>query len=423
VPKSATTEKPLIDQERLLSRFLRHVQIDSSADPSADEYPSSSGQLTIGSVVAEQLRGLHLQDVEQDDHGLVWATVPATDGGDTATVALIAHLDTSPEAPADGVRPNVIRDYAGGDIELEHGAVIRQAETPELASLVGTALVTTDGSTLLGGDDKAGVAILVELAAHLMEHPELPHGPVRLLFTCDEEIGHGTDHIDLDKLGASVAYTLDGGGAGQLDTETFSADAAQVIFGGRNIHPAIAKDRMINAVRAASRFVDRLPFEGLAPETTTGRQGFIHPTAIEGGVGEVAVQLLLRSFETDELSRMAEQLRTLADGVAQEFPGLTVEVRTHRQYRNFREGLAKLPEALGLAEQAYANLGIPSQRAIIRGGTDGSQLTEKGLPTPNLSSGQHNIHALTEFVCLDEMVTATEHLVELLRLWSERSRS
>lgn len=416
-------ETPLINRRRLLERFLQYVQIESTANPAAHDYPSSTGQLRLGEQVLRDLQAWTLEDVHQDENGLVWATIPATDGGDSATIALIAHLDTSPEAPGGNVQPQIVENYAGGDILLPNGTSIRQDDTPELTNLIGSTLITTSGDTLLGGDDKAGVAIIVELAAHLMEHPHLPHGPIRLLFTCDEEIGHGTDKIDLEKLDATVAYTIDGGGAGQLDVETFSADAAQVTFRGRNIHPAIAKDRMINAVRAAAFFIEQLPRTTLAPETTAGRDGFIHPHGISAGVGEATVQLLLRSFETAELEQMADLLRNTLATTEREFPGLRGELTVHRQYRNFREGLGRLPAAVGLAEQAFKNLGRPCTKAIIRGGTDGSQLTEKGLPTPNLSSGQHNIHALTEFACLDEMIAASEHLVELLRLWSEHSKS
>lgn len=413
-----TTSSVSVDHARLLERFLRYARVDTTADPQAKQYPSSSGQRQLGALLLDELRGMGVEDPHQDQHGLVWATVPATDGGGTAAVALIAHLDTSPEAPGHDVRPQIVSPYAGGDLTLTNGDVISAQSTPELAKLVGKTLVTTDGTTLLGGDDKAGVAIIMELAQSLLENPQLPHGPVRLLFTCDEEIGHGTDKIDLDKLNATVAYTLDGGGAGMLDVETFSADAATVIFSGHNIHPALAKGRMVNATRAAADFVARLPRDRQTPETTEGRTGFIHPHAIAAGVGSATVELLLRSFQTSELQQFASQVQQLADAVASETPGLRVAVTVRRQYRNLAEGLQRLPAAVQLAEQAFRNLGRPCARTIVRGGTDGSQLTEKGLPTPNLSSGQHNIHALHEFVCLEEMVEATEHLVELLRLWS-----
>jgi len=406
-----------IHRQRLLERFLRYVRVATTADPTRDAYPSSAGQHELASLLCNELESMSADDAEVDQHSLVWATVPASDGGGSPTVALLAHLDTSPEAPGASVQPQVIGAYAGGDIPLASGAKISVASTPALEALVGKTLITTDGTTLLGGDDKAGVAIIMELAETLIENPHLMHGPIRILFTCDEEIGRGTDKIDLDKLDATVAYTLDGGGAGVIDEETFSADAATVRFIGRNIHPALAKGRMVNALRAACDFVSRLPRDHDTPETTEDREGFIHPHTIGGGVGEATVELILRSFETEDLATYADQIQRLATSIASETEGLSVEVDVRRQYRNLRDGLRELPEAIDLAEQAFANLGRSCTKAIIRGGTDGSQLTEKGLPTPNLSSGQHNIHAVTEFACLDEMAEAVEHLIELLALW------
>jgi tripeptide aminopeptidase len=409
-----------INRQRLLERFLRYVRVGTSADPSSDTYPSTSSQRELGRMICEELAAITVEDAHQDDNALVWGTVPATDGGTSPTVALVAHLDTSPEAPGCGVVPCVIECYEGGDLTLASGDLIEVSGCADLRSMVGKTLVTTDGTTLLGGDDKAGVAIIMELAQTLIENPHLMHGPVRVLMTCDEEIGRGTDKIDLNKLDATVAYTLDGGGAGVIDVETFSADAAIIRFIGYNIHPAIAKGRMVNAVRAASDFVASLPRDGCTPETTENRKGFIHPHSIHGGVGEATVELILRSFEASDLESYAERLRQLAKSIESHTPGLKTEVTIRRQYRNLRDGLKELPQAISLAKQAFENLGRPYTEAIIRGGTDGSQLTEKGLPTPNLSSGQHNIHSVTEFVCLDEMVEAVEHLVELLSLWSEQ---
>jgi tripeptide aminopeptidase len=370
-------------------------------------------------MLCDELSRMGITDALVDEHSLVWGTIPATHGGQSPVVALVAHMDTSPEAPSHRVNPQVIESYDGGVIRLENGNLISPDTSPTLGALVGKTLVTTDGSTLLGGDDKAGIAIIMEVAQVLMEHPSIAHGEVRVLFTCDEEIGRGTEKIDFVKLGATVAYTLDGGGTGVIDVETFSADAATVEFTGHNIHPAIAKGRMINAVRGAAEFVARLPSTHQSPETTDGRQGFIHPLAIRGGVGEATVELILRSFEAEDLIDYAEQLRKLALSVCHAMPGLTANVKTHRQYRNLREGLSRLPDAVGLAVRAFERLGITCHREIVRGGTDGSQMTEKGLPTPNLASGQHNIHSVTEFACLDEMITAAEHAIELLKLWGE----
>ncbi len=413
-----------INRQRLLDRFLRYVRVGSAANPNTDAYPSSPGQRQLGEVLCEELAAMSITDAHQDENALVWGTVPetlsATQAGSSPTVALLAHVDTSPESPGENVQPQIVEGYEGGDIHLPAGNTISVASSPDLENLVGKTLITTDGTTLLGGDDKAGVAIIMELAQTLIENPTLAHGPVKVLFTCDEEIGRGTDRIDLEKLAAMVAYTIDGGGSGVIDEETFSADAATVRFVGYNIHPAIAKDRMVNALRAASDFVAQLPRKTGTPETTSEREGFIHPHTISGGVGEATVELILRSFELEDLAKYADQIQSLASSIVAKTEGLSVEVDVRRQYRNLRDGLKDLPESITLAEQAFSNLGRSCSKAIIRGGTDGSQLTEKGLPTPNLSSGQHNIHAVTEFACLDEMVEAVEHLVELLSLWSQQ---
>lgn len=410
----------MIRTARLLDRFLRYVRIDTAADPASADYPSSRGQFELGRILLNELTALGLPDAHQDANGLVWATVPSTAGPGLPTVALLAHLDTSPEAPAQHVNPQVIEAYDGQAIELPSGLVLDSANSPTLAGLTGKTLITTDGTTLLGGDDKAGVAIIMEVAHHLLESPHLAHGPVRLLFTCDEEIGRGTDKIDLAKLGATVAYTLDGGGAGMIDVETFSADALRVTFIGNNIHPAIAKGQMVNSLRGAATFIAALPQQHCTPETTSGRQGFIHVHDVHGGVGRCEVDLILRSFQTEQLDAFAEEVVQAAQAACDSVPGLRTEIQRRKQYRNLAEGLKQLPEAVGLAQRAFENLGQRCELAIVRGGTDGSQLTEKGLPTPNLSSGQHNIHSLREFACLDEMVQAAEHLVELLRLWGEQ---
>jgi tripeptide aminopeptidase len=332
-------------------------------------------------------------------------------------------LDTSPEAPGANVSPRVIESYAGGDILLEYDdAKITVEHCPDLAGLVGKTLVVTDGRTLLGGDDKSGVATIMELAACLTTHPEIPHGPIRILFTCDEEIGHGTKYIPFSKIGARVGYTLDGSGIGDIDEETFSADLAIVRFNGKNIHPSIAKNRMVNAVRAAGHFLAILPTDHLSPESTHDRQGFLHPYDIHGGVGQATLHLILRDFDTQKLMDYRQLLDDLAVEVESAMPGLRIQVETRQQYRNMAEGLRKLPQAVALAEQAYAKLGIPSKRSIVRGGTDGAMLTEMGLPTPNLSVGQYNIHSVLEFACLDHMVSATELLIELIQLW-EQNRS
>jgi tripeptide aminopeptidase len=407
--------------ETLLDRFCRYVRIDTQADESAGTYPSSPGQLELGRLLVAELLAMGLGDAAQDEHGIVLATVPATVRRSAPAIAWIAHLDTSPETSGHGVKPVVHRDYGGGDLVLpgDPSKVIRVSESPELAKLKGATLVTTDGTSLLGADDKAGIAVIMEAAAYLASHPEVPHGPVRLCFTCDEEIGHGVDHLDLKKLGAVAGYTLDGGGVGEIDGETFSADLAVVTVRGINIHPSIGKGRMVNAVRLAGAFLDRLPWQTLSPETTDGREGFLHPYRIEGGVAEATMRILLRDFDTPRLAEHAALLRHAAALLQAEHPRARVDVQVTPQYRNMAEGLAKEPRALTFAEEAMRRVGLQPKRTIVRGGTDGSRLTELGLPTPNLSTGEHNLHSPLEWTCLEEMATAVRVLVELAKVWGE----
>ena len=410
-----------MNQERLLQRFLRYVQVHTTAIEQSGTYPSSPGQLILGAMLAEELRAMGASQVEQDRNGLVWGTIPANVKHQAPVLALNAHVDTSPETSGENVRPQVIRAYAGGDIALPGDAekVIRVTDNLELAALIGRTIITTDGTTLLGSDDKSGVAVIMELAEHLCEHSTIPHGVVKVLFTCDEEIGHGVDHVDLAKLGATVCYTLDGSGSGEIDVETFSADVAIVKVRGVNIHPSIGKGRMVNSLRAAGTFLDRLPRQGFSPETTEQREGFLHPYTIEGGVAETTIRILLRDFDTAGLTMQAELLRQLAIEVEREQAGTQIEVEVRKQYRNMAEGLLREPRAAKLAEQAFQRLNRPVRRTIVRGGTDGSQFTERGLPTPNLSTGEHNPHSPLEWTCLEEMTQAVEMLVELVQLWGQ----
>jgi tripeptide aminopeptidase len=412
-------EVPGMNAERLLERFLRYVQIDTTAGSPDQGYPSSPGQWELGKLLVEELTAAGLDDIRQDEWGLVWATLPANSRTAAPTIAFNAHLDTSPETTGLGVRPQVIRNYPGGDIVLpgDPKRVIRVADNAELNTLVGKTLITSDGTTLLGADDKAGLAVIVEAVAHLREHPELEHGPIRVLFTCDEEIGHGADHVDIADVGAVVCYTLDGFAADQIDFETFSADLATVTVHGVNIHPSVGKGRMVNALRGLGDYLSALPRDRLSPETTSDRQGFIHPYLMEGGVAQATAKILLRDFDESQLEAQRALLRELADQVAAALPGLEIDVKIAPQYRNMRAGLEREPRAVELVEQAMTRLGRSPKLTIIRGGTDGSLLTAKGLPTPNLSTGEHNPHSPLEWTCLEEMVQAAELVVELAQVW------
>jgi tripeptide aminopeptidase len=410
--------------QRLLDRFLRYVQIATDADDSTSDYPSSPGQWTLGKLLVQELKDIGIEDVVHDQFGLVYATLPAAGssaaGSSAPVIAFNAHLDTSPETSGAHVQAQVIENYAGGDIVLKGDSqkVIEVAECPALRNMQGRTLITTDGTTLLGGDDKAGLAIIMECVERLIENPSQRHAPLRILFTCDEEIGRGVQHVDLEQLGAHVAYTFDGDGAGNIDVETFSADVATVTVEGVNIHPSIAKDRMVNALRASAMFISRLPAE-MTPESTSGRQGFLHPYHIEGGVEKVTLKIILRDFETSNLEGQAELLRRLATETEVEVTGSKVKVDIRVQYRNLKEGLAKEPRAATVAKKAHEQLEFPFGLSIVRGGTDGSLLTEQGLPTPNLSSGQHNQHSPLEWACLDEMEQAVQVGLKILELWAD----
>jgi tripeptide aminopeptidase len=403
----------------LLDRFCRYVRIHTEAVEGAPTYPSSPGQMELGRMLLDELRELGLADAKQSEFGVVMATIPATVPG-KPTIAWIAHVDTSPETTGKNVKPIVHPNYNGKDIVLpgDSSKVIRVSESQDLLACVGKTLITTDGTTLLGADNKAGVAVIMDTAGYLLKHPEIPHGPLRIVFTCDEEIGHGVDHAHPSEIGAVVGYTLDGMAQGEIEAETFSADKAHVTIRGVNIHPSIAKGRMVNSIRLAGLFLDRLPRTTLTPETTEGRQGFIHPYRVDGWVAETQLHFLLRDFITAKLGEEAELLRMAAKTIEAEYPGAKIEVKVEQQYRNMADGMKTEPRAVEFAIEATRRAGMEPKLGIIRGGTDGSQLTAKGLPTPNLSTGEHNPHSPLEWTCLEEMQSAVRVLVELAQVWA-----
>lgn len=405
----------------LLERFCRYVRIDTEAKEDAGRYPSSPGQFELGKLLVEELKEIGLADVEQSEFGIVTATIPSTVRKDVPVVAFIAHLDTSPETSGKNVKPVVHENYDGRDLVLpgDPTKVLRPSEEPDLLKCVGKTVITTDGTTLLGSDNKSGVAAIVEAAKYLIERPEIPHGEVRVCFTCDEEIGHGTDHVDLKQLGAVVGYTLDGAGEGEIEAETFSADKATVTITGVNIHPSIGKGRMVNAIKLAARFLNELPGDALSPETTDGRDGFVHPYVVEGGVGEVKLHFILRDFVTDKLRDEERLLREIARKIMAAEPRAKIEIEVKEQYRNMADGMKGEPRAVEYAVEAMKRIGLKPHLGSIRGGTDGSLLTAKGLPTPNLSTAEHHFHSPLEWTCLEEMQTAATVVVELAKRWAE----
>ncbi len=403
-----------------LERFCRYASLNTQAVEDSGSYPSSPGQREFNRLLAGELKQIGCKDVNLDEHGILTATVPGNREG-VPVVAWVAHVDTSPETSGDGVRPQVHPHYDGGDIVLpgDPSKVLRPSEFPELKNVVGHTLVTTDGTTLLGADDKCGVATIVEAAERLLRDDTLPRGTLRLVFSCDEEIGAGTQHLDPERIGAQVAYTLDGEGLGSVDSETFSADLATLEVTGINTHPCAGKGRMVNAIRIASDFISRLPQTSMSPETTSGRQGFLHPYHLEGSVAHATAKIILRDFETEALGVQAALLESLAVALRAEHPKARIDLKVTRQYRNMRDGLLKEPRAIAYALQAMRRCGVEPKRTAIRGGTDGSSLTEMGLPTPNLSSGQHNFHSPFEWTSVEEMDKTVEILLELAALWAE----
>jgi tripeptide aminopeptidase len=406
----------------VLDRFLRYVTYDTQSDESSQTYPSTERQLVLLRDLTGELRDLGLTDAAMDSNGYVTATVPPTTRREgVPAIGFIAHVDTSPEMPGAGVKPIVHRGYDGRDLVLpdDPSVVLRLADNPMLAEQFGNDIVTASGKTLLGADNKAGVAEIVSAAAHLVAHPEIPHGAVRIAFTPDEEIGRGTRHFDVAAFGAVCAYTMDGGSRGEIEVESFSADAMTVTFHGFNTHPGYAKGRMVNAIKVAAAFVDRLPRDGMSPETTSGHEGFVHPYVVQASVDRTSVKLIVRDFVTSALKEKEETLERLARAAAAEFAGSRVELLVEEQYRNMREVLDGQPHIAEHARAAIRRAGLEPRSRLIRGGTDGSRLSFMGLPAPNLFAGEHNFHSRLEWVSAQDMEKAVEVIVHLCQVWEE----
>ncbi|MDX6513840.1 MAG: tripeptide aminopeptidase [Gaiellaceae bacterium] len=406
-----------------LERLLRYVRIDTQADEASTTYPSTQKQLELSRLLAEELAELGLDDAHvEEGSGYVFATLPATGDGEGApTLGLIAHVDTSPDVSGAGVQPQVVEAYGGGDIPLPGapGEVLSPGQSPLLAERVGHDIVTTDGTTLLGADDKAGVAEIMAAVAYLVRHPELPRARTRIAFTVDEEVGRGTERFDIERFGAAFAYTFDGARVGEIENETFTAHEAVVTFRGRSAHPGTAKGKLVNAVKLASEFVERLPKDSLSPETTEGREGFVHPRLIEGSAERARVVFIVRDFESDLVEQHEQLLRELAGEVVAGIEGAGVEISVREQYRNMREVLEQHPRVLAAAEEAARRVGLEPRTGSIRGGTDGSMLTAKGLPTPNIFTGGNEYHSVREWISVQDMATSAAAAVELVRLWAE----
>ena len=409
---------------RCVERFLEYVTIDTQSSEDSESFPSTPGQLDLLRLLVDELSELGLDDVTMDEHGYVFATIPATTRKQQVpTIGFIAHVDTSPEISGVGVKPLIHENYQGQDIVFpdDSSVVIRLEENPHLRDQIGQTIITASGTTLLGADNKAGVAEIMGAAEYLMAHREISHGPIRLGFTPDEEIGQGTRHFDIQRFGAVYAYTVDGETLGEIQDETFSADTLHVTFTGFNTHPGFAKGRMVNAIKVAADFIRRLPSKAMSPETTENKEGYVHPYVVDAGVERTSIKVLVRDFTTAGLQRMERQLDALARRTEADWPGVTVETRVEESYRNMKEILDSHPGVVDAAIEAIRRAGLQPKLQPIRGGTDGSRLCFMGLPTPNIFAGEHNFHSRSEWVSMRDMHKTVEVIVELAKVWEERT--
>ena len=399
-------------------RFLRYVQIDTQSDPHATSFPSNTKQLDLSRLLVQELQAMGVSDAAMDEWGYVMATIPATGPKNFPVICFCAHVDTAPDCPGANVKPIVHRNYQGQDLILpdDPSQVIRMTDYPYLAEKLGEDIITASGTTLLGADDKAGVAIIMDFANFLITNPSIEHGPVRLLFTPDEEVGRGTEKLDLKKLGADFGYTLDGGDLGSLEDETFSANAVRITFHGIIAHPGMAKGKLVNALKLASSFLESLPKDTLSPETTAGREGFVHPTEVKGIADQCVVEFLIRDFQTAELASKQQLLKELAQQVCDAHPGTRFSMEVKEQYRNMKEILDRHPHVVELARKAMEITGVKVKTECVRGGTDGSRLSFMGLPCPNIFAGEQAVHSRHEFVCVQDMQKSVETLVHLVTI-------
>lgn len=404
-------------------RFMRYVQIDTQSDPQSDTYPTTEKQKNLSSLLAEELKAMGIEDAHMDEYGYVYATIPATTDKKVPVICFCAHVDTAPDCSGTGVKPMLHKNYKGQDIILpdDKTQVLKMSEYPYLKTQLGNDIITASGTTLLGADDKAGVAEIMDLASFLMSHRELKHGAIKILFTPDEEVGKGTAKVDLKKLGADFGYTLDGGDAGSLEDETFSADGVKVIIHGVIAHPGYAKGKMINASKIAGEILAALPKDRLSPESTDGKRGFIHPVRVEGIAEKCTIEFIIRDFETDGLKKKEDYLRTQIEERMRTYPKASFEFIVTEQYRNMKEVLDVNPHVVDYAREAINRAGLTLKMESIRGGTDGSRLSFMGLPCPNLFAGEQGIHSKLEHISVQDMNKAVETMVHLVMICEERS--
>ncbi len=402
-------------QFTVAERFMRYVQVDTQSNPESESFPSTEKQKDLSVILAHELQAMGIESVETDNYGYVYATIPATTTEKLPVICFCSHVDTAPDCSGTGVKPLLHKNYQGQAIILpdDPTQVITMEAYPYLQTQIGKDIITASGLTLLGADDKSGVAIIMEMAQFLMLHPELPHGTIKILFTPDEEVGRGTDKVDIQKIGADFAYTLDGGALGTYEDETFSADGVVITFFGVSAHPGYAKSKMVNALKIVSELLAMLPTNEWCPEATEKRAGFVHPVHMEGIAEKAKVEFIIRDFETTKLAVYEERLQNLCEQLLQRFPGATYSFEIKEQYRNMKEILDQYPEVNKRAEKAYKAAGLTLQKEPIRGGTDGSRLSFMGLPTANIFTGMQAIHSKHEWVGVYDMEKAVEVLVKL----------
>jgi len=413
----------MITPESVTDRFLRYAKIDTQSDPESPTVPSTAKQKDLGKVLVEELTAIGITDAELDEYGYVYATIPATSNKNVPVLCFCSHMDTSPDCSGTNVNPQIHRNYQGGNIELpnDRSQVLTPAAHPDLLNQIGNDIVTADGTTLLGADNKAGLAEIMAAAEYLIKHPEVKHGVIRILFTPDEEIGRGVDKVDMQKLGAQFGYTMDGESLGHIEEENFSADAVSITINGVSAHPGFAKGKMEHAIKIACAIVDKLPKKKLSPETTHKKQGFIHPTSISGGLEQAKINFIIRDFVTEGLKEKEDMLKEITEKVMKDYPNSTFEFKVMEQYRNMKVIIDQHPQIIKYAQLGMKRSGIKVHQQSIRGGTDGARLSFMGMPCPNLFAGEHAFHGKQEWVSVQDMQKAAETIVNICAVWEEKS--
>ncbi|MGN1290764.1 MAG: peptidase T [Bradyrhizobium sp.] len=415
---------PVLDfKHTVTERFLRYVVIDTQSDPDSPTCPSTEKQKNLGRLLVTELLAMGIADAHLDPHGYVYATIPANTDKTVPVICFCSHMDTSPDCTGKNVKPQVVKNYRGGDIVLpaDSTQVIRAAEHEALADQIGNDIITTDGTTLLGADNKAGLAEIMDAAHFLITNPQVKHGTIKILFTPDEEIGRGVDKVDIKKLGADFGYTMDGETAGHIEDETFSADGASIIIEGVATHPGFAKGKMEHAIKIAAAIVDRLPRDHCSPETTEGKEGFLHPVAISGALEHARIDFIVRDFTEAGLKQKEALLEAIAKDVMKAYPHSTYRMEVKQQYRNMKEVIDRHPQIVAYAIEAIERAGLTPVKTSIRGGTDGSRLSFMGLPCPNIFAGEHAFHSRLEWVSRQDMEKAVQTIVHLAMIWEERA--